>query len=367
MDRRSVEKTKKEVLQHCHEGLDVASLARALSQSLQYALPFDGWCWHTIDPATTVLTGAIRPAFGSDPRFARYEYTVPDVNKFSYLARKTPTAGILSDATHGMLQTSSRYRDLLRPLGIEHELRASFVADDGSWAACALYRPADARDFSSEDAELLASLSSMVAEGFKRALLIADPTLRFGDEGPGIVLLDEDDEIQSMTTHAERMIDDFIDLAAPRKALPTPVYAVAARARAAADGRGAQPAFARLITRSGRWLTLHGSRLRGKGAPLTAVILEPARAAHIAPLIVRAFGLTSREEEISRLVLKGLSTKEIAYELHLSPLTVQDHLKSVFAKSGVHSRRDLVAKVFLDHYAPRIARADTLQGNGSFA
>jgi hypothetical protein len=83
--------------------------------ALRRAVPFERSCWHTIDPATSMLTGAIKDNFEADPRFPRYEYTVEDVNKFSYLARRRRPAGILAVATGGFPERSPRFRDLLRP------------------------------------------------------------------------------------------------------------------------------------------------------------------------------------------------------------------------------------------------------------
>ncbi len=66
------------------------------------------------------------------------------------------------------------------------------------------------------------------------------------------------------------------------------------------------------------------------------------------------YGLTDREKELTRLVLQGCSTAEIAESLVISPHTVQQHFKSIFDKTGVRSRRDLVGKVFFAHYEPRV-------------
>ena len=84
------------------------------------------------------------------------------------------------------------------------------------------------------------------------------------------------------------------------------------------------------------------------------MIVEPAHPARITPLLMSAYGLTEREQEVTRLVLQGDSTAEIAGRLCISPHTVQEHLKRIFEKTGVRSRRELIGKVFFAHYEPRV-------------
>ena len=61
---------------------------------------------------------------------------------------------------------------------------------------------------------------------------------------------------------------------------------------------------------------------------------------------------------MTQLVAQGLSTNEIAGRLRLAPYTVQDHLKSIFEKTGVGTRGELVARLFFDHYAPRLSSGE---------
>jgi DNA-binding CsgD family transcriptional regulator len=112
-------------------------------------------------------------------------------------------------------------------------------------------------------------------------------------------------------------------------------------------------ALARVLSRSGTWMVLHGTSLVASGSRRAAVIVEPAHPARITPLLVSAYGLTEREQDVTRLVLRGDSTAQIAERLVVSPHTVQQHLKHIFEKTGVRSRRELVGKVFFAHYEPR--------------
>jgi DNA-binding CsgD family transcriptional regulator len=134
------------------------------------------------------------------------------------------------------------------------------------------------------------------------------------------------------------------------------VLAVAGRALRTAESHDmpGEVAVARVLSRQGRWMILHGAALVAGGARRVAVIIEPAHPARITPLLMAAYGLTDREQDVTRLALRGDSTAQIADSLSVSPHTVQQHLKSVFEKTGVRSRRELGGKVFFAHYEPRV-------------
>jgi DNA-binding NarL/FixJ family response regulator len=83
-----------------------------------------------------------------------------------------------------------------------------------------------------------------------------------------------------------------------------------------------------------------------------AVVIEPAKPAELAPVILLAHGLTAREGQVAQLALEGRTNKHIARELRITEHTVEDHVKAIFTMVGVSSRGELTAKIFADHYAP---------------
>jgi DNA-binding CsgD family transcriptional regulator len=203
-------------------------------------------------------------------------------------------------------------------------------------------------------------MAGLIADGLRFGLLL--DAARDGADDVGLLLLDADDEVTSANPAAHRWLDD---LGAGERAgarLPLVVPAVARQARAL----DAAPARARARTRSGRWLVVRAS-LMGEGPDAqVAVMLEVARPAELAPLIADAFGFTETERRVTELVAQGSSTKQIAARLHVTTYTVQDHLKSIFAKVGVRSRRELTAKVFFDQYAARLAAQESVGPSGWF-
>lgn len=350
MRQEDARRAEREVVHLVHAGLDWATLSLQVGEALRRAMPFDHACWHTVDPATMLFTGVAKDSLNDEVRLPYHEYAIADVNQWADLARRAHPVGILSHDTGGRLESSPRYRELLRPVGVGPELRAAFMADGTCWGACGIYRQRDRADFTPDEARLLGRVGRHLADGYRRALLLAAVEHDTSSSAPGLILFDArcDVELVDPTARAHlHSIVDRIPQAQTADRVPVVVRAVAERARRGAAG---MPARARVRSRDGGWLVLFGARLADGPSERLAVLVEPAGPADLWPMIADAYQLTPREREITVLCLRGLSTTDMGRTLHLSPYTVQDHLKVIFEKVGVRARRALVAKIFLDCY-----------------
>ena len=342
-------------------------------KALTEAIASEGWCIATVDPATLMLTSSIGEGFpmkGSG-RFLEIEYGEADYNKFADLARRTPPVGVLSEATGGDFATSVRWRDVNEPAGLHDELRAALVVDGACWGALDLLRRPTSGNFVREEVDFVAGLSAPIAAGVRAGLVIDNQSVEDVQSGPGLVILSDDLQPVAISTAAEHWLGELKHLESEWMGpLPNAIYAVAARLREVERSEQASPDLmprARVRLRSGQWLAVQASRLTtASGTREVAVIIEPPEPAEIAHVIVSVYGLTSRESQIVRLVVQGLSTKETARALSISPLTVQQHLKLIFDKVGVHSRGELVGRIFEQQYWPRIKAGQGLGPDGWF-
>jgi DNA-binding CsgD family transcriptional regulator len=265
---------------------------------------------------------------------------VPDFNLFRDLARAERPVASLYRSTGGQPTRSVRYRELRREMGYGDELRGVFRSGGAAWGLVSLWREEGQRPFSPAEERLVAELSAPIAEAFRRAAVVRASACADSLEAPGLLVFDGNGRLESLNDHAEAWL------------VPIEILSVVALAHAVAAGVERGVARARLQSRAGRWLVVHAFPLRGPrdAEGRTAVVIEPAKASEVAPIIVEAFDLCSREQQITQLIARGLSTSQIAQQLFLSQHTVRDYVKRVFAKVGVSSRGELVARLFAEHY-----------------
>jgi DNA-binding CsgD family transcriptional regulator len=364
---RDLERATRRIHGLASERLPAQALVEGVADELRAAVPVDSLLVAATDPDTLLALGAGvvhgMPHTVCSP-FWEYEFEVPDFNKFTDLARGPRQVADLHAATGGRPERSARWRELRTLMDSDAELRATFNAGGHGWGLLHVNRAGTARGFDAEEVAFVETIAPIVGRAL-RLSLVSHPTRSAAGRGPGMAIVDADSRLVSATPEAlawfeelesvRRIPDPVLGLDVPSEVT---VAAQEARARAAT---GASPAATRTRarTRCGVWLLIHASCLHsadGTGAD-AAVVIEPAKASEVAPLIVDAYGLTPREVDVTRALARGLTTNEIAGELHLSRYTVQDHLKSVYEKAGVSSRGELVAKMFADHYHDGLAEA----------
>jgi DNA-binding CsgD family transcriptional regulator len=348
-------------------GLPRDEYYRELAARLRRTMAIDATCWHWVDPRTLLLTTAspeelLQRGFVSAETlppaaqaFWASEYEREDYNTFAALARRRAPVGILSEATRGRPQRSPRYREFLAPHGTPFEMRTAFVTRGRVWGCVVFHRSEATGDFQQGDARLMARLSRPIAEGLRTCLRV-DAARRSDEESaPGMVVLGPRNEVELITPPAHRLLEPLHRDSTPRAtAVPVPILTLAATARQQRHSHLGDTSVALNVPSPDGWLSLHASLPDGTKSQHVAIVIQPASREGIAPLRLKTYGLSAREREIAALVAAGLSTKALADRLYLSPWTVQDHLKSIFEKTGTHSRRELRARIFFEEFLPGI-------------
>ena len=350
----------------CHRGLPPDRLKVEVLTLLRRVVPVDALWWATSDPATLLFTQAFRE--GIPDRTISYlvdnEVSGHDINQWTELAQYHPGVRSLVRATGGTPEASARFRDVFQPLGLGDELRAVLRTGDDCWGLLCLHRAAGS-PFSDQETQFVRHLAPHLGHGIRAGLLMASALDGSATDAPGLVVVDSAGEIVAATVAARGWFAELGHHATAGSPVPTEVATAAALLR---RSTGAPAPRLRVRTNAGRWVVLHASYLTGaqRGTDQIAVIIEAATPVEVAAVIMRAYGLTERERTVTGLVCQGRSTAEIAATLWISANTVQDHLKSVFDKTGVRSRRELIATILRDHYLPALHQSRPVAATGFF-
>jgi DNA-binding CsgD family transcriptional regulator len=356
----TLERVRQDVDVLAHAGLDTATFLAEVYESLQRAVPTASACVATVDPASQLATGAYK--FGdlvgrsdTDELWGVLEYGHVEPTSFAELARSGVAAVGMHHTTAGDVQRSRRVQELVRSgLGCVDELRVLATTGTQLWGGLAMFRDTP---YSEDEIEFVSSLCDLLARGLRVGLLaqlateppVSRPT------GPAVMVFDADARLRQASVGAEARLAELVRGTDAPKPYAMISSLVAAAWRYATGLTDTLPS-ARVRLRTGEWVVLHASPLSATdGSTATVVItIEEARPPEIVPLVVAAFDLSPRQRDVTQLVLQGVDTRQIAATLRLSPHTVQDHLKSIFDKTGVNTRRELVARVFFDQYVPRL-------------
>ena len=310
----------------------------AIVERLRSTVGFDRWCWPVCDPASGLGTTAL----GEHD----YWHVLP---RLLLLDQRRDASGALATCTSASItggrRSGARFQDVLGPVGIGDELRVPLRDRHGLWGCLDLMRAGDEQPFDERDVELLDAVAPALAAVARRSTAAGfDAPASPATPSAGVIVLDDELTMRASTAAAREWIERLAPPGMPHAELAAsaPVFNVAARVFAGADEMF--PARARVRTVDGAWGVVEAGAL-DPSRRTVAVTIRPATTPEIVDLRLLAYDLTARERELVEILLAGNDTRAIAATLYMSRHTVQDHLKSVFAKTGVRTRRELVARL----------------------
>jgi DNA-binding CsgD family transcriptional regulator len=333
------------VVNACYSaGGDLDTTRAKLLYALRNMMPFDAAFVASADPETLLFTGmfaddALAP---SGTLFLDNEFAErADVNRFVDLAHARDPVASLDEVTKGDRLASGRWRDVIAPLGMGDELRAALRVDGTVWGFLCLHRSGPT-GFDTREMNLMRQVAPHIGEAFRRAVVRTIATGAVTEQSQAVVLV-ADRIVLAVGGSVEDLDIEPIVVGAP---LPPALASVVARLElleSSTDFAELPPACVRIVTKRGGLVAVHAARLRdASGDGPVALTLTPAVPTERASLFLAAYGLTPAQRRVASLVLQGRSTGQIVVELRISAHTVQDHLKAVFDKVGVRSRRELV-------------------------
>jgi DNA-binding CsgD family transcriptional regulator len=333
----------------CDSATDARTLRLRLLDEIRQSVRFDAYAWLLTDPQTSVGAAPLAdvPCLPELPALIRLKY-LTEINRWTTLG--SPPVALLQAATAGTPSRSLLWQDLLSGYGVTDVASVVFRDRFGCWGFLDLWRSGTSAGFSDADAAWLNQIARPVTTALRRsqAQAFAIPSSAVPQLGPVVLLLSPDLDVLRQTPQTQEYLRMLVPPDDERPPIPASAYNVAAQLLAVESGVDKNPPSARVHLPDGRWLTLRAARIGDAevaGERDIAVTIEQTSPTERVALFVRASALSARETDIVGHLVTGADTRELARRMFLSEHTVQDHLKSIFAKTGTHNRRALLSLV----------------------
>ena len=335
----------------CAADSDAKTLRLRVLDEIGQVIDSDAYVWLLTDPVTAVGGAPLAevPCLSELPGLVKFKYLTA-VNRWTGMSAGGAAARSLRQSTDGDLSLSLVWREVLCRYGITDVASVVFTDRFGCWGFLDLWRGHDALPYTAEDIDYLSRCAPRLTEALRlrQARTFSEPAVSQRHAlGPVVLLLDEDLNVVSQTTAAQDWLHALIPREPGRPAIPASVYNVAAQLLAQEHGVDTHEAFTRVHLAEGFWVTLRAARLGGvhaDGQERIAVTLEETSPLERLEVFLRCFALSPREAELMHLLATGGATRDLAQRLFVSEHTIQDHLKSIFAKTGSRNRTMLVSR-----------------------
>jgi DNA-binding NarL/FixJ family response regulator len=326
---------------------DDRSLRLAILNEIRPVVAFDAFAWLLTDPETEVGCSPLAdvPCLPELPRLIMFKYLTP-INRWTQL--KGPVAR-LHESTGARLEQSLLWNSLLNRYEVTDVMSVVFRSRQGCWGFLDLWRINSAARFTQSEAGFLTLIAKHVTEALQRAqadtfkLTAATVT----GAGPAVLILSPELEVRAQTTETDEYLRLLIPPDQEHRPIPAAAYNVGAQLLAVEAGVDQHPPLARVHLSHGVWLTLRAARLgvpESAGKSDIAVTIEKSSPTERLDLFSRACALSAREAELLGHLILGSDTHVTARRMFVSENTVQDHLKSIFAKTATSNRRTLMAR-----------------------
>jgi DNA-binding CsgD family transcriptional regulator len=337
------------VLEICRSTDDERTLRQQVVEELRLVVGFESYAWLLTDPATSVGSSPLAEVAWLEelPRQIELKYCTT-LNRWTALD-DAPVA-LLDEATGGDLAQSLVWRELLARHGVRDAASVVFKDRFGCWAFLELWRTGTTVPFSSTEATFLAELAKPLTLALRRCLgntFLTTSARDFPRVGPVVLLLSPELQVRGQTPETSDTLRLLVPPAQDHAPIPASAYNAAAQLRAVEEGADSNPPSARVHLRQGVWVTVRAARIDGPGSWQEhdiAVTIEESSPPERVDLFARVFGLSGREHELLEQLVAGSTTRELARSMWLSENTVQDHLKSIFAKTSSSGRRMLLSR-----------------------